>query len=100
MSETPKRPADVSSRTEGERGIRIERAVVMAVVHGYQQQPLGYNEAIVDLALIDKAAINEINNTLFWALGQLGRVDGLGLDVLRRHLQIVSGVPEKPEAEW
>ncbi|MET4166113.1 MULTISPECIES: hypothetical protein [Gordonia] len=70
---------------------RIERAVVMAVLHGYERQNVGYNEAIADLALVEHATIAEIVGTLWWALERVGR-DG-GPDLLRQHLLLLTGIP-------
>lgn len=73
---------------------RIERAVVMAVLHGHQQQATGYNEALTDLALVEHATIAEIAGTLWWALERVGRPHGP--DLLRRHLLLLQGIPDAP----
>lgn len=71
---------------------RIERAVVMAVLHGYERQHVGYNEAMADLGLVERASISEVVGTLYWALERVGRPDGPAL--LREHLLLLTGIPD------
>lgn len=93
------------SGTDDERDVevvqrerRIERAVVMAVLHGHERQNWGYNEAMADLVLVEHATIAEITGTLWWALERIGRPDGA--ELLREHLLLLTGVPDaKPPEE-
>ncbi|MEV6096032.1 hypothetical protein [Nocardia sp. NPDC051981] len=55
------------------RELRIERAVVGAVLHGYGRDNWGFNDAMTDLMLREKAQILEILPALWWALSRLPR---------------------------
>ena len=56
-----------------ERELRIKRAVIGLVVHGYRGDGLGYNDALTDLLVVDHATLAEIQSTLLWALSRLPR---------------------------
>ena len=55
------------------RNLRIERAVVGAGLHGYRADNHGFNAAITDLWIIERASAVDINVALFWALSRLPR---------------------------
>lgn len=76
----------------GLRARRIERAVIMAVLHGHQRHALGFNESIIELATVEHATIAEITGTLYWALERIGRPNGP--ELLRQHLLLLQGVPD------
>ncbi|RDB46822.1 hypothetical protein [Tsukamurella tyrosinosolvens] len=56
-----------------QRELRIKRAVIALVVHGYRGDTLGYNDALTDLLVVDHATLAEIQSTLLWALSRLPR---------------------------
>ncbi len=55
------------------RGLRIERAVVAAVLHGHQRDNLGFNDAMAELLIAEHATLAEVVTSLWWALSRLPR---------------------------
>lgn len=78
-----------------ERELRIERAVIGAVLHGYLRDNWGYNAAMTEALVVDRATAAEITSVLFWALSRLPRNSwGDEPDVLRDHLLRLYAVPD------
>lgn len=75
------------------RELRIERAVVGAVLHGYGRDNLGFNDAVADLMLREQAQLSEILTTLWWALSRIPRGAGDPEELLDR-LTVLYGVPD------
>lgn len=75
------------------RELRIERALVGAVLHGYRGDNEGFNSAITDVWMTESATPAEINNILFWALSRLPR--GIAdPTTLQDRLATLYGVPD------
>ncbi|QUD82095.1 hypothetical protein J8M97_20525 [Gordonia polyisoprenivorans] len=61
---------------EVRRELRIERAVIALVLHGYRGDTVGFNDAATDLGLTEHARLPELLGPLRWALARLPR--GIG----------------------
>lgn len=83
---TPARDVEEVRRT-----LRIERAVVAAVLHGHGRDNWGFNDAMTALLSQEKATLIEVVTPLWWALARLPR--GLGEpDELLARLTALYGV--------
>ncbi|SKZ46560.1 MULTISPECIES: hypothetical protein [unclassified Gordonia (in: high G+C Gram-positive bacteria)] len=58
---------------EVRRELRIQRAVVGLVLHGYRGDTVGFNSAATELARVEQAAPDELFRPLLWALSRLPR---------------------------
>ncbi|GAB33424.1 hypothetical protein [Gordonia otitidis] len=75
------------------RSLRIERAVIGAVLHGYRADNHGFNAAITDLWVTEQASAVDVNITLFWALSRLPR-NGEEPTQLQDRLAVLYGVSD------
>lgn len=73
------------------RELRIERAVIGLVVHGYRRDNLGFNQGVEELALAENATAAEVVPHLFWALSRLP-LSGDEPDQLLDRLASLAGV--------
>lgn len=88
MTSEPERDPNVVRRE-----LRIERAVVGAVLHGYSRDNLGFNDAVADLMLREQAQVSEILTAMWWALSRIPRGAGDPDDLLDR-LTVLYGLPD------
>ena len=75
------------------RSLRIERAVIGAVLHGYRADNHGFNAALTDLWVTEQASAVDINVALFWALSCLPR-NGEEPTQLQDRLTVLYGVSD------
>ena len=59
--------ADERDPREVRRELRIQRAVVGLVLHGYRGDTVGFNSAATELARVEQATPDELFRPLLWA---------------------------------
>ncbi|MGX9295154.1 hypothetical protein [Tsukamurella paurometabola] len=88
MSDHPERPLSAVRRE-----LRIERAVLGIVVHGYARDSYGAGDAFADLAAAEPTML-EVFPLLLWALQRLPRGVGEPTE-LRDRLTTLYSVPDE-----
>lgn len=74
------------------RDLRIQRAAIGAVLHGYARDNEGFNAAVADLVDHEGASLQECASALWWALSRLPH----GMEApteLRDQLSVLYSIP-------